>query len=69
MHETDEGLHEAAEPTWRKSSMSYSDGHCVEVACTGQHVLIRDSKDATGPQLKFSAKAWASFVKGTKVTR
>ena len=74
MDEICEGLHEMKEPTWRKSSKSYSDGHCVEVAWTGQHVLsqrvlIRDSKDATGPKLEFSMNAWASFVKDAKVTQ
>ena len=48
---------------WRKSSKSFSDGNCVEIACTGQHVLVRDSKDIAGPQLKFSIKEWDSFIK------
>jgi hypothetical protein len=57
------------EPIWRKSSKSYSDGHCVEVAWTGQRVLIRDSKDATGPKLEFSIKEWTSFVRDSKETQ
>lgn len=69
MDETYKGLQDTREPNWRKSSKSYSDGHCVEVALTSQRVLIRDSKDATGPKLEFSMQAWASFVKDTKVTQ
>ncbi|MGZ3142453.1 DUF397 domain-containing protein [Lentzea chajnantorensis] len=52
--------------TWRKSS--YSGGsnggqECVEVAFA-EVVRVRDSKNTTGPQLKFSAKAWRVFVSG-----
>ncbi len=37
--------------TWRKSSKSQIGGsECVEVAGTPDAVLIRDSKDATGPR-------------------
>jgi hypothetical protein len=57
------------EPIWRKSSKSYSDGHCVEVAWTGQRMLVRDSKDATGPKLEFSMEAWAAFVKEPTVSQ
>ena len=67
MNEIPEGLYEPKEPIWYKSSKSYSDGHCVEVAWTGQRLLIRDSQDATGPKLEFNTKSWASFVKDVKV--
>ncbi|WP_371783180.1 DUF397 domain-containing protein [Streptosporangium subroseum] len=39
---------------WRKSSLSGNSANCVEVARTGNHCLIRDSKDPDGPQLTFS---------------
>ncbi|MET8760812.1 DUF397 domain-containing protein [Lentzea sp. NPDC004782] len=49
--------------TWRKSS--YSGGNagdeCVEVAFA-QVVRVRDSKNAAGPELKFSVEAWQGFI-------
>ncbi len=52
---------------WRKSSRSMSDGHCVEVALSSRHVLMRDSKNVTGPQLAFDKNAWDSFVEYIKL--
>jgi hypothetical protein len=43
-----------------------SDGHCVEVALSNELLLMRDSKDITGPKLAFSAHAWNSFVQEIK---
>lgn len=49
--------------TWFKSSYSNTEGGaCVEVAHTPGTIHVRDSKDKTGPQLAFAAKAWADFV-------
>nr|WP_232836992.1 DUF397 domain-containing protein [Lentzea terrae] len=50
--------------TWRKSSYSgNTDGgqECVEVAFA-QAVRVRDSKNAAGPELKFSVEAWQGFI-------
>ncbi|WP_344339960.1 DUF397 domain-containing protein [Kitasatospora putterlickiae] len=48
---------------WFKSSYSGGEGgDCVEVAETADSVLVRDSKDKSGPQLTFSPAAWQSFV-------
>jgi hypothetical protein len=48
---------------WRKSSASDTIGsQCVEVAWTGEAVLVRDSKDRQGPVLAFTPTAWRSFL-------
>ncbi|KJY35558.1 DUF397 domain-containing protein [Streptomyces sp. NRRL S-495] len=48
---------------WFKSSHSGGEGgNCVEVAETTESVLVRDSKDKSGPRLAFSPTAWRSFV-------
>ncbi|MFB7471781.1 DUF397 domain-containing protein [Kitasatospora sp. NPDC056184] len=48
---------------WFKSSYSGGEGGaCVEVAEATESVLVRDSKDKSGPQLTFSSAAWESFV-------
>ena len=52
--------------TWRKSTRSGAAGHCVEVAETPAEVLVRDSKDATGPVLRFAAHGWHDFVAGVR---
>jgi hypothetical protein len=53
---------------WRKSSQSYSEGNCIEVACAGERVFVRDSKMVAygGPHLRVSAKTWESFIKFIK---
>jgi hypothetical protein len=50
---------------WVKSSLSYANGDCVEVAnlpdgCIG----VRDSKDAEGPILRFTSSEWRAFISG-----
>ena len=50
---------------WRKSSFSGTSG-CVEVAAADEVVWVRDSKDPTGPKLRFSAEEWRIFVLGVK---
>ena len=46
---------------WVKSSYS-STGNCVEVARQPGRVLIRDTKDQSGPVLSISAMAWRRFT-------
>jgi hypothetical protein len=58
------------EYVWRKASKSINGGHCVEVAQMGtDYVLVRDSKNISGPHLKFSSKAWDSFIKYLKESK
>ncbi|MET7835167.1 MULTISPECIES: DUF397 domain-containing protein [Micromonospora] len=52
------------EPCWRTSSRSTdSGGNCVEVADNVPGVvLVRDSKDRSGPTLTLTADTWRSLV-------
>ncbi|MFE7192278.1 DUF397 domain-containing protein [Kitasatospora sp. NPDC057541] len=53
----------SSELVWFKSSYSGDEGgNCVEVADATSTVLVRDSKDKSGPHLTFSPEAWQSFV-------
>ena len=47
---------------WRKSSYSLTGGNCVEVACDGSRVLIRDSN--TDPDMILSSEydSWRIFI-------
>ena len=51
------------ERTWRKSSYSggTTDSDCVAVSLAND-ALVRDSKNADGDVLAFSAPAWRSLV-------
>jgi hypothetical protein len=49
---------------WRKSAKSANNGGCVEVADLGDHIVLRDSKNPTGPVLVFTAFEWECFVDG-----
>ena len=50
--------------TWRKSSYSGDNGGaCVEVASTGEALVIRDSKDPHGPKLTFTLCGWQAFTR------
>jgi hypothetical protein len=51
---------------WRKSSYSTAQGNCIEVADHDSRVLVRDTKDRTGPMLRFTSDAWVKFT--TKVS-
>jgi hypothetical protein len=48
---------------WRTASYSSNGGgNCVEVAGQAGRVLVRDTKDRTGPVLGFSPAAWRRFA-------
>ena len=67
---------------WAKSSLSFSNGNCVEARwrksshsesgncaearTAGGRVQVRDSKDP-GPVLSFTPAAWQSFLNQVKV--
>jgi Domain of unknown function (DUF397) len=54
---------------FRKSSFSPVEGGggpaCVEVARTGEDILVRDSKDPSAV-LRFSSAEWQAFIEGVK---
>jgi len=52
---------------WIKSSLSFSNGNCVEVASLPDGgVGVRDSKDPSGPVLRFTPGEWRAFVGGAR---
>ncbi len=67
-------------PVWLRSCSSESacvevawmrpaaccESNCVEVADDAGDVLVRDSKNPTGPALIFTAAEWDAFVGGAK---
>jgi hypothetical protein len=52
---------------WIKSSLSFSNSNCVEVAgLPGGEIGVRDSKDPTGPVLQFTSGEWHAFLGGVQ---
>nr|BFD83419.1 DUF397 domain-containing protein [Streptomyces sp. Xyl84] len=61
-YSTDDGP-SCVEVTWLKSSYSTSSGpDCIEVAAVPDHILVRDSKNPTGPRLALTPTTWAAFL-------
>ncbi|MEU7002800.1 DUF397 domain-containing protein [Nonomuraea sp. NPDC046570] len=52
--------------SWRKSSFSNTNGECVEFARVADGVLIRDSKNPSGPVLAFTPGEWRAFLAGVR---
>jgi hypothetical protein len=52
-------------PAWVKSTFSQA-SDCVEWALDPDqhHILLRDSKDPHGDQLRFTLSEWRAFVSG-----
>jgi Domain of unknown function (DUF397) len=54
-------------PHWVKSSLSFSNGNCVEVtSLPGGQIGVRDSKDPEGPVLRFTSGEWHAFLGGVR---
>jgi hypothetical protein len=53
--------------TWIKSSLSFANGNCVEVAdLRGGEVGVRNSRDLAGPVLRFTPDEWHAFIGGVR---
>jgi hypothetical protein len=52
---------------WTKSSLSYANGNCIEIAgLSGNRIRVRDSKNARGPVLRFTPDEWDAFLGGVR---
>ena len=56
-----------SELNWVKSSLSFSNSNCVEVAgLPDGRVGLRHSKDSEGPVLRFTPDEWRAFLGGVR---
>ncbi len=54
-------------PAWVKSSLSFANGNCVEVAyLPGGGIGVRNSRDPGGPVLRFTPDEWRAFLGGAR---
>jgi hypothetical protein len=52
---------------WRKSSRSGAGNECVEIAeLADGGRAVRDSKNPTGPVLRFTSAEWVAFTAGVR---
>jgi hypothetical protein len=52
---------------WIKSSLSYANGNCVEVASLPDgEIGVRNSRDSAGPVLRFTPNEWRAFLGGVR---
>lgn len=56
-----------AEVQWIKSSLSFANGNCVQVAkLPDGSVGVRNSRDSEGPILRFTPEEWRAFAEGVR---
>jgi len=48
---------------WRKSTYSDASNVCVEAACAGAVVAVRDSKNPTGPTLTLPVYSFTTLLR------
>jgi hypothetical protein len=51
---------------WKKARHSIANGDCVEIASAQGLVAVRDSKDPSGPIMRYDASVWQSFLSGAR---
>jgi hypothetical protein len=63
----EEALTESERPglVWQKSTASTS-GDCLEVAFAEDAVLVRNSRQSSGPVLSFTISEWNAFLTGAR---
>jgi hypothetical protein len=55
------------DPLWIKSSLSYANGNCVEVADQPEGTIgVRNSREREGPVLNFTVDEWQAFLGGVR---
>ncbi len=59
-------MRDLSDMRWTKSSRSGAYNNCVEVADLGHGRAVRDSKDPSGPALRFTTAAWSAFTTGIR---
>ena len=53
--------------SWVKSSLSFANGNCVEVASLPDGTIgLRNSRDSEGPVLRFTPDEWHAFLGGAQ---
>jgi len=53
--------------SWVKSSLSFANGNCVEVASLPDGTVgLRNSRDPAGPVLRFTPDEWHAFLGGAQ---
>jgi hypothetical protein len=56
-----------SQPHWVKSSLSYANHNCVEVASLpDREIGVRNSRDAAGAVLRFTPDEWDAFLGGVR---
>ena len=56
-----------SDSSWVKSSLSFSNGNCVEVAnLTDGEIGVRNSRRREGPVLRFTSEEWHAFLGGVR---
>ena len=52
---------------WVRSSLSFSNGNCVEVTELPEGIVgVRNSRDPGGPVLRFTPAEWDAFLGGAQ---